>query len=214
MHRLPVARNENIVVQNAGKELLVYDLLTNKAYCLNETSKIVFEACDGKTSFDELRSRYKLTDDYVYFALDELRRENLIAGDYVSTFNGVSRREAIRRVGLASLIALPVISSLLAPRAAHAQSLFPLLAACTQSVQCASSACGNTLVGGDRCCVVVNDSGCTTNAKCCTTGGGTTSTCRTDGTCCLDNGSVCVISSECCSGNCNRNSVRCEPQVP
>ena len=208
MHKLPVARSENIVVQNAGKELLVYDLLTNKAYCLNETSKIVFEACDGKSSFNELKRKHQLTDEFIYFALDELRRENLIAGDYVSTFNGVSRREAIRRVGLASLIALPVISSLAAPRAAHAQSLLPLLAACTQSVQCASAICGDTILGGGgRCCVDVNDSGCTTNAQCCTDGV-SSATCRTDGTCCFNDGSLCTSSRQCCSSVCDQNFCR------
>lgn len=52
--QFPKARNKNIVVQLLNKETLIYDLIDNKAFCLNETSSIVFNACDGKTSFDEL----------------------------------------------------------------------------------------------------------------------------------------------------------------
>jgi hypothetical protein len=113
--KLPLSRNTNIVVQDLGKELLVYDLLTHKVYNLNETSKIVFNACDGKTSFDELKRKYKFTDELIYFALDELRREKLIETEYQSLFKGTSRREIIKKVSLMSMAALPIISSLTAP---------------------------------------------------------------------------------------------------
>jgi hypothetical protein len=59
MNKLPIARNADIVVQTLGKEVLIYDLNTHKAYNLNETSAIVYQACDGKTLFDELREKHK-----------------------------------------------------------------------------------------------------------------------------------------------------------
>ena len=44
---LPRARTADIIEQNAGKELLIYDLQIDKTYTLNETSTIVFQACGG-----------------------------------------------------------------------------------------------------------------------------------------------------------------------
>jgi hypothetical protein len=123
MNKLPIAINRNIVVQHVGKELLIYNLITNKAFCLNETSRIVFESCDGVTSFEDLKRKYKFTDDLIYFALDELNKENLLEGGaYKSPLAGLSRRQVIRRTGLAAMAVLPVVAGLIAPTAANAQS--------------------------------------------------------------------------------------------
>jgi hypothetical protein len=125
MNRLPLTRSEGIVVQEFGDEILVYDLLTHKAYCLNQTASRVYRACDGKSSFKEIKRKYKFTDDVIFLALEKLKKEHLIEADngsYVSPFAGMSRREVIRKVGFASMVALPVISSLVAPTAAMAQS--------------------------------------------------------------------------------------------
>jgi hypothetical protein len=124
MNRLPSARSQNIVIQELQAELLIYDLRTHKAFNLNETSAIVYKACNGRTSFDELKRKYQFTDDLIFLALDELNKENLLEeGEaYYSPFTGMSRREVIRKVGLATMIALPLISSLVAPTAAMAQS--------------------------------------------------------------------------------------------
>lgn len=59
MNKLPKAGTENLVEQNLGAQTLIYDLLTHKAFNLNETSSIVYKACDGKTSFDELKRRLR-----------------------------------------------------------------------------------------------------------------------------------------------------------
>lgn len=122
MNTLPQAKNTDLVVQDLGKELLVYDLLTHQAYQLNETSMIVFNACDGKTTFDQLKAQHKYTDEIIFLALDGLKRENLLTDDFVSPIAGVSRREVIRKVGLASIVALPAISMIVAPQALQAAS--------------------------------------------------------------------------------------------
>ena len=120
--KLPKARNTDIVVQEFGRELLVYDLKTNHAHQLNETSLIVFNACGGGQTLDDLKRRHKFTDDLIYFTLAELKRNNLLAEDYQAPFAGMSRREVIRKVGLATVIALPMIASIAAPKAIHAAS--------------------------------------------------------------------------------------------
>jgi hypothetical protein len=120
--KLPAARNHDIVVSELEKELLVYDLATNKAYCLNETSAIVFNACGRNQTFDDLRREYKFSDDLIHFALDELKKQNLIESDYSAPFAGMNRREVIKRVGLGTMFALPIINALAVPSAANAAS--------------------------------------------------------------------------------------------
>lgn len=83
---------------------------------------VVFNACDGMTTFDQLRRQYKFSEDLVYLTLDLLREKNLIE-DYQSKFAGISRREAVKKVGLACAVALPVIAAITAPVAAQAASV-------------------------------------------------------------------------------------------
>ena len=78
MKTLPRARNNEIVVQELGKEVLIYDLTTYKAFNLNETSADVYRACDGNTTFEELNRKHKLTDDLILLDHDELMMENLL----------------------------------------------------------------------------------------------------------------------------------------
>lgn len=124
MQTLPQARNTNIVIQEAGQELLIYDLLLNKAFNLNETARIVFNHCDGAVTFEELQSRYNFTAEVIYLALDELQKRNLLEADtdYSSPLINSDRREVIKRIGLTSLTMLPIISSIVAPSAASAAS--------------------------------------------------------------------------------------------
>lgn len=121
--KLPKARTDNILEQNLKNETLIYDLQTHKALNLNETLTAVYKACDGKTSFEQLRRKHKFTDDFIYLALDELKNENLL-GDvsYQSPFANASRREVIKKVGLATVMVLPIITGLIAPKAAQAAS--------------------------------------------------------------------------------------------
>lgn len=121
--KLPISKTENIVVQEANKELLIYDLITNQAFCLNETSAIIYLACDGKTTIEELKCQTNFSDDLIFLALDELQKQNLCQGERKDYLQGISRRELIRKVGLASMVALPIISSIVVPQAVDAQSV-------------------------------------------------------------------------------------------
>jgi hypothetical protein len=143
---LPAARTTDIIEQEAGNELAIYDLQTNKAYNLNETSKNVYRACNGKMTFEDLRSRYKYTDDLIYFALDELKANNLVEEHKSVHFAGINRREVIKRVGLGTMIALPVIVGITAPKAAHAASGTASL----------GQACNNNCAAPNQCTQVGN----------------------------------------------------------
>jgi hypothetical protein len=58
--------------------VLIYDLNTHKAYNLNETSSIVYQACDGKTSFSELKSETNFTDELIFLAIINDVNANLV----------------------------------------------------------------------------------------------------------------------------------------
>ena len=129
----PKSREEEIVVQRADGEVLIYDLRSNKALCLNETSSLVWDACDGSRDRNEIRSYVssksgkEVNDDLIWLALDQLKKEELISFEtnIEPRFDGMSRREVIRKIGIGSMIALPVIASMVAPQAAYAISVCP-----------------------------------------------------------------------------------------
>jgi hypothetical protein len=126
----PVSRKDDIIVQELKGEVLIYDLKINKAYCLNETSAIVWQLCDGNNSVADITKKFSkelnspVTEDFVWLALDQLKQENLLSNseEIVPEFNGMSRREVIRKVGLGTMVAIPIVAGLVAPTAAQAQT--------------------------------------------------------------------------------------------
>jgi hypothetical protein len=170
MDRLPLARVNDLVVQELAAEILVYDLKRHKAFCLNESLKLVYQACDGKTSFAELKARHHhLTDDLISLALQELSEAELLELSPAdsSAWAGVSRRDLLARVGLASVLAVPAILSTVVPTPAQAASKLPLLANCTSNSDCASGFCTN---GPPRCCVPGTSGIRGVSTVCCTAG--------------------------------------------
>ncbi len=159
----PLARQDKLVVQNLESETLVYDLETNRAFCLNQTSSKVWEKCNGKNTVAEivqllsLQTKFPVQEDLVWLALDQLHKENLLDEtiSISSSFNNFSRREVIKKIGLSSAVALPLISSLIAPAAAHAASTcVPVTGGC---------ACpGNGTVGT----ICSGATGCQPNCQC------------------------------------------------
>lgn len=160
--KTPKTRTENIVVQEIENEILIYDLETNKAFCLNETSALIYQLCDGKKSVEEISQHIKqklnqpISEDLIWLALDNFKKDNLFEeGEQIEIdFGGLTRRQIIKKVGLASMIALPVVASVIAPSAAMAQSGGVLLGgacppACASGLQCRSLSIGVSNV----CCV-------------------------------------------------------------
>lgn len=130
MTNQPNSRKANIVVQDLENEVLIYDLNINKAFCLNQTAGLVYQLCDGKRTVAEISDlmskelKILVSEDFVWLALDGLRKDNLLknANELANHFGGLTRREAVKRVGLASMVMLPLISSVVAPNAAMAAS--------------------------------------------------------------------------------------------
>ena len=131
MNFRPVAREKDLVVQKLDKEVVVYDLNTNHALYLNETSAVIWNLCDGSRSVAdirrELRDKFNTTvsSDFILFAIYQLRRDSLLRNDdeidrYLKKFSG---RRVFEGVGFDSLMALPSISSVIAPTAVTASCL-------------------------------------------------------------------------------------------
>lgn len=142
----PRARAEGVVVRELPEEVLVYDLDTHKAVCLNSTAAQVWRLCDGRrTPADIRRSLEKsagghVPEELIWLALEQLGRDRLLDARVPrpDALAGVSRRELIKRVGLAAAIALPAVASIVAPTRADAASCLPQGAACNESAQCCS----------------------------------------------------------------------------
>lgn len=138
----PKSRNENIVIQEMNAELLIYDLKDNKAYLLNETSGFVLNQCDGKTDVKEIaqnlakKRRQPVNEEIVWLAIEQLKENELLSEAALpKEFIKSNRREMIKRIGLATMLALPLVTAITAPQAAQAASN-----------SCGGSAAPNTLV--------------------------------------------------------------------
>ena len=134
----PVARKTGLVIQEVPDEVLVYDTETNKAHCLNRTAAMVWRSCDGTRSVSDIAlhigsiSGEIVSDDFVWLAIDQLNSNDLLEKEIRADFKGLSRRDVIKRIGLTSMIALPVIASLVAPPTAMAAASCN----CNQSADC------------------------------------------------------------------------------
>ena len=154
----PMARQNGLVVQEMPDEVLVYDLDTNKAHCLNGSAALVWKSCDGNYSIADIMKRFesagsgKVTEDFVWLAIDQLSENNLLEKQIQPSFEGTSRREVIKKIGLASMIAIPVIASLVAPQSALAAAS----CACNNP-----SSCGNAPNAG-----CPNTTNCNINGLC------------------------------------------------
>lgn len=146
---VPMARSENIVIQEmpasekGPSELLVYDLTNNRAHCLNETAALIWKQCDGSSTVSEIASNLNSSGgaDLVWLGIDQLSKENLLVESHKPASYKPNRREIIKKVGIASAIAIPIVSSLAAPSSVMAAAS----CTCVTSADCvAQPACVNT----------------------------------------------------------------------
>ena len=149
MMQQPRARREGLVIKELPGEVLVYDLERDKAHCLNQTAAIVWKHCDGKTSVkgiadllaNELRT--PVDEKLVWLALDQFGRHQLLEEKPAlpSMMAGLNRRQMVRALGLAALVAVPLVTTIVAPTPAQAATCLPNGSACTSGAQCCSTIC-------------------------------------------------------------------------
>jgi hypothetical protein len=125
--RKPLARAEDLIIQDVEGEVLVYDELNARAHCLSVDAGRVWRACDGNKGPDALAAELFMPADTVMRALAELEEKELLdAGPELSLNghghdhgNGATRREfgfKAAKVG-AAVAAGPMIYSIVAPTA-------------------------------------------------------------------------------------------------
>lgn len=119
MNLRPKSFTENIVQQIIDNELLLYNLTTNKAFCLNQTSAEIYNLCNGTNEIAVIAEKTNLPKEVVQLAIIDLSKKSLLTERIELP---TSRRSLLKNIGLTA-VALPVISILIAPTAAHAQSL-------------------------------------------------------------------------------------------
>ena len=125
----PKARSTGLIVQELDTDLMVYDETTGRAHCLNSTAALVWRYCDGNTTVAAMAARLgadagaSVDDDIVFFALSELGDRDLLERPVrVLARGSLSRRQVLARLGVTAGILLPMITSLVAPTSAAAQS--------------------------------------------------------------------------------------------
>ncbi len=149
---IPEARRVGLVVQELSGEVLVYDRERNKAHCLNSTAARVWEYCDGKRSVAQIARAIEgeinapVDEDVIWLGVEQLSKTHLLqeSAKLPEHKSGLSRREVMKRIGLAAAVALPVVTSIIAPSAAQAANCLPSGSACTASAQCCSGLCNVT----------------------------------------------------------------------
>lgn len=154
----PSARKEGLVIQEANDEILIYDLKTNKAHCLNQTAAFVWRTCDGNTPISQIAETFsrnvgsRVPPDMIWLAIEQLNERSLLAENITSKLNQQTRREAIKKIGLSLAVALPVIATLTAPTSVMAASSCRCPGGqspeCTTQVGCGSTCNTTTLLCG------------------------------------------------------------------
>jgi hypothetical protein len=108
-------------------ETLVYDELRHKAFCLNESSSVIWRLANGERTIAAMSAAASLqlgtqvSEEFVLFALEQLRRDGLIEPSIIAEAGPtISRRAILRTLGVSGALLLPMIAAVIAPPAAQA----------------------------------------------------------------------------------------------
>src|SRR5205085_5142573 len=151
--RKPLARKNGLVIQELPDEVLVYDLDSDRAHCLNQTAAFVWQRCDGRNTAEQIARKLgrqfdcSVDEKIVWLALDQLGRNRLLERQPVPppSLMGMNRRAMVRALGLAAAIAVPVVTSIVAPTPTQAATCTPNGGACATSAECcAGCVCDGT----------------------------------------------------------------------
>jgi len=131
--------------------VLIYDTERHQAHCLDKNATLIWENCDGSRTVHDLSlllnpgkgiSEHQ-KEQLVWLALDQLEKSNLLDATVVKPemMKGLTRRQLMKTAGIAALIAIPVVSTIVAPTAAQASTCLASGQGCTISAECCSGLC-------------------------------------------------------------------------
>ena len=159
MQNKPLTRQDGLIIREVENEILIYDTRNNKAHCLNDTATRVWKLCDGRTTTEEISRSLTnqlgtaVDEKVVWFAVkqfgrDELLEETLSLPEaYMAS--GLNRREMVRVLGLAAMVAVPLVTSIVAPSAVQAATCKSPGQPCGTAAECCSGLCtGSPLTCG------------------------------------------------------------------
>ncbi|MBD2663365.1 hypothetical protein B6N60_03243 [Richelia sinica FACHB-800] len=150
---IPVARTENLLLQDVGNELIIYDQKNNSSHCLTPIAVRVWELSNGQNTVNEIANKLEKEFDLstnsdvdvrglVWLTLEELECYSLIK-EYLKQpateeIFGISRRQVIKTATLVGGFAIgsmfPLVKSIIAPEPAMARScpsyLFKVTSTC------------------------------------------------------------------------------------
>ena len=137
---IPIARKHNLVVQEVGRELIVYDKDHHHGHRLNPVAASVWRACNGQSTLDDLAhivaTEVDLTDEealevpmLVELALSELTDCHLMQAPNLqptAQFN-IERRQGLKKkialaAGFSGAALMPLVTTMMAPTPAMAQT--------------------------------------------------------------------------------------------
>jgi hypothetical protein len=135
----PLAREEQLVVQEIGDETVIYDERRDHVLRLNRTAALVWRLCDGRRTATELAEAVgralaagpgapaAVTEEVVWLALDRLEKAHLLQGGLARPAGAgpVTRRDVLRKAALIGgmSVLIPVVQSMVAPTPAMAASI-------------------------------------------------------------------------------------------
>ena len=156
----PIARKQGLVIQELPDEVLVYDLDRDRAHCLNATAAFVWQRCDGRNTTAQIAQTLSqqfncpVDEKIVWLALDQLGKNHLLDRQPAPppALMGMNRRAMVRAFGLAVFVAVPVVTSIVAPTPAGTVSCLADGGSCSSNTQCCSSCCPDgTCVASSNC---------------------------------------------------------------
>jgi hypothetical protein len=163
--RKPVARSEDLVIEEVEDEVLVYDAKNHQAHCLTSAGAKVWRACDGTKDVPALAESLALSVDDVTRALEMLDGVELLENQGLQIVtngngngNGLTRRELGRRsakVGAAAAAA-PMLLSIAVPSASAAATPTNFQCALFSVDSCGVNAGGGAVAGCCCCCEATN----------------------------------------------------------
>jgi hypothetical protein len=149
-------KGKGLLIEEVGREVVVYNLEGYRVHCLNEQAVQIWKLCGGTRTLKQIAVE-------VDIALDPTSRE-IVVGSAIAQFESlgliepfagapalISRRDMARRIGVgAAVAAVPIITSMMAPLAHAAATCVPKGGPCTLNTQCCSVDC-NTSSNPPKC---------------------------------------------------------------
>lgn len=139
----PDARQEQLLIEEVGEDLVVYDLQRHRVHQLNRTAALVWRNCNGRKTVADLTKvlQHELNpavdESLVRKALDQLGKARLLQ-EALPRSAGLTRRQALGKFGRVAALAIlaPAVTSITAPTPLRAQPVFSC-----NSFTCAQDIC-------------------------------------------------------------------------